>query len=163
VTTSVKWLGTMPWSFPNLLFFDGRLLLRGAVAQALMLIVVLAQPVASLAWLGGVHATIEQATLHEEAVEHGHHDHHGVLQHHEHLPSGSTNKTDSQFSGAALGPIYATAATYSGPLHELLQATLTMPPDSPSPDSPPLRASLAQAIPSQHSPPVPHRPPIFFS
>src|SRR3712207_7268133 len=56
-------------SFPNLLFFDGRRLLRGAMAHALMLIVVLAQPVASLAWLGGVHATIEQATLHEEAVD----------------------------------------------------------------------------------------------
>jgi hypothetical protein len=133
-------------------------------ACALVLIVVLAQPVASLAWLGGAHATIEQAALHEEAVEHAHYHHHGALQHHEHRPSdGADKKADTQFSRTALGPVYASAATYVGPFQELLQAMLTIPPDAPSPDNPPRYASLAEVSIYQHSPPVPHRPPIFSS
>jgi hypothetical protein len=150
----------MSWTSQKYLFFGGHLLWVVA-AYALVLIVVLAQPVASLAWLGGAHATIEQVTLHEEAIEHGHYHHHGALQHHEHRPSGGAGKTDTQFSSTALGPVYASAAFYTGPFHDLLQATLTMPPGAPSPDNLPRCASLAEAVLCQHSPPVPHRPPIF--
>jgi hypothetical protein len=75
----------MSWTSQKYLFFGGHLLWVVA-AYALVLIVVLAQPVASLAWLGGAHATIEQVILHEEAIEHGHYHHHGALQHHEHRP-----------------------------------------------------------------------------
>ncbi len=57
-------------------FFVARRL-GSAAAYALALFVVVAQPVASLAWLGGAHATPEQAALHEEAVEAGHTHHHG--------------------------------------------------------------------------------------
>jgi hypothetical protein len=143
-------------------FIDGRSLWVVAV-YALVLIVVLAQPVASLAWLGGVHATIEQATLHDEAVEHGHYHHHGTLQHHEHRPSDGAGKTDTQFSGTALGPVYASAALYTGPSYDLLQAALTSPPDVPSLANPPRCVLLAEVVPYQHSPSVPHRPPIFSS
>jgi hypothetical protein len=149
------------WTSHKCQFFDGRLL-RVVAACALVLIVVLAQPVASLAWLGGAHATIEQATLHEEAVEHAHYHHHGALQHHEHRPSGGADKkTDTQFSRTALGPVYASAATYTGPFQDLLQAMLTISPDAPVLDKPPRCASLAEVVLCQHSPPVPHRPPIF--
>ena len=151
----------MTWTSHKCQCFDGRLLWVVA-AYVLVLIVVLAQPVASLAWLGGAHATIEQATLHEEAVEHAHYRHHGALQHHEHRPSGGADKeTDTQFSRTALGPVYASAATYTGPLQDLLQAMLTIPPDAPVLDKPPRYASLAEVVLCQHSPPVPHRPPIF--
>lgn len=132
-------------------------------AYALVLVVVLAQPVTSLAWLGGVHATIEQASLHEEAIEHGYYHHHGAPQHHGHQPSSDAGKTDAQFSRTALGPVYASAAIYVGPFNDLLQAALTTPPDAPSPDNPPRCVSLAEAVPCQHSPPVPHRTPIIFS
>jgi hypothetical protein len=149
------------WTSHKCQCFDGRLLWVVA-AYVLVLIVVLAQPVASLAWLGGAHATIEQATLHEEAVEHAHYHHHGALQHHEHRPSGGADKeTDTQFSRTALGPVYASAATYTGPFQDLLQAMLTIPPDAPVLDKPPRCASLAEVVLCQHSPPVPHRPPIF--
>lgn len=161
MTTSVKWSETMPWSFPNLLFFDGRLPLGVAVAHALMLIVVLAQPVASLAWLGGVHATIEQAILHDEAVEHGHYYHHGVPQHHEHRASGGAGKPDTRFSPPAPGPVFTSAAAFAGPFQDLLQASLTVLPDAPSPNILSRCASLAEVVICQHSPPVPHRPPIF--
>jgi hypothetical protein len=130
-------------------------------AYALVLVVVLAQPVASLAWLGGVHATIEQASLHEEATKHGHYHHHGTPQHHDHQPGSGAGKTDVQVSRTALGLVYASAAIYSGPFHDLLQAALTTPPDAPSPDSPPRCTSLAEVVLYQYSPPVPHRPPIF--
>ncbi len=143
-------------------FFDGRLLWVVA-AYALGVIVILAQPVGFLAWLGGAHATIEQATLHEEAVEQGHYYHHVALQHHEHRPSGGAGNTDTQFSRTVLGPVYASAAIYTGPFHDLLHATLTMPPGAPSPDNLPRCASLAEVVLCQHSPPVPHRPPIFSS
>jgi hypothetical protein len=132
-------------------------------AYALVLVVVLAQPVASLAWLGGAHATIEQASLHEEAIEHGLYHHHGAPQHHDHQPSSGAGKADAQFSRTALGPVYASAALYTGPFNDLLQAALTMPPDVPSLDNPPRCVSLAEVVLCQHSPPVPHRPPIFSS
>jgi hypothetical protein len=143
-------------------FSDGRSLWVVAV-YALVLLVVLAQPVASLAWLGGVHATIEQAALHDEAVKHGHYHHHGAPQHHDHRPSSGAGKTDTQFSRVAFGPVYASAAIFTGPFHDLLQAALTPPPDAPSPDNPPRCVSLAEVVLCQHSPPVPHRPPIFSS
>jgi hypothetical protein len=148
------------WTSHKCHFFDGRLLWVGA-AHALVLIVVLAQPVALLAWLGGAHATIEQAALHEEAVEHGYYHHHGALQHHEHQPSGGAIKTDAQFSRTTLGAVFASAATYAGPFQDLLQATLTMPPGPTSPEKLSRCASLADMVFCQHFPPVPHRPPIY--
>ena len=148
----------MTWTFQKCPFFDGQL--RWVVAAyALVLIVVFAQPVASFAWLGGVHATIEQATLHEEATEHGHYHHHGALQHHEHRPSDGADKTNTQFSRIVLGPVFASAAAYAGPFQELLQATLTTPPGSPSPGNLPRCTSLAEVVLCQHSPPAPHSPP----
>jgi hypothetical protein len=150
----------MTWLPHKCLFFDDRLL-RVVAVYALVLIVILAQPVASLAWLGGAHATIEQATLHEVATEHGHYHHHGAPQHHEHRPSSDAGKSDAEFSQTVLGPVYASAATHFGPFQDLLQATLTIPPDPPTPDNPPRCASLAEAVLCQHSPSVPHRPPIF--
>jgi hypothetical protein len=39
--------------------------------------------------------------------------------------------------------------------------TLTVPPSVLWPDDPPRSAPLAEDHPSQHSPPVPHRPPIL--
>jgi hypothetical protein len=150
----------MTWPFHKCLFFDGRPLWVAA-AYTLVLILILAQPVASLAWLGGAHATIEQAILHEVATEHGHYHHHGASQHHEHRQSGGAGKTVLRFSQTVLGPVYASAATHSGPFQDLLQATLTIPPDAPSPDDPLRCAPLAQVVLCQHSPPVPHRPPIF--
>jgi hypothetical protein len=150
----------MPWTSHKCHSFDGQL--SGVVAAyTLVLVVVLAQPVASLAWLGGAHATIEQAYLHEETTTHGQYHHHGALQHHEHRPSGGAGKTDTQFSRTALGPVYTSAAIYTGPFHDLLQAALTTPPNAPSPDNPPRCASLAEVVLCQQSPPVPHRPPIF--
>ncbi len=149
----------MAWTCHRRPFFDGRLL-WGAAAGALLLIVVLAQPVASLAWLGGAHATIEQATLHEEAVEHGYYHHHSTLRHHEHQPTGGADKTDAQFSRTVLGPVFAPAATYAEPFQDLLLAALRgMPPNAPLPDNPPRSAPLAAVVLCQHTPSVPHRPP----
>jgi hypothetical protein len=151
----------MTWPSHKCLFFDGRPLWAVA-AYTLVLIVILAQPVASLAWLGGAHATIEQATLHEVATAHGHYHHHGALQHHEHRPGGGAVKTEPRFSQTALGLVYASARALSGPFQDLLQATLTIPPDAPSPDNPPRCAPPAEVVLCQHSPPVPYGPPIYF-
>jgi hypothetical protein len=148
-------------------FFDARPLWALA-AHVLALMVVVAQPVASFAWLGGAHATLEQYALHQTAVEHGEFHHHSSAPgHHEHGASeGGGSKTDVRFSGATLGQEVAYAAPYAGSfqdlLQTLLQATLTVPPRALSPDGPPRSAPIAEDVPSQHSPPVPHRPPIVF-
>jgi hypothetical protein len=147
------------------LLFDGRPL--GAMAaHVLALFVILSQPVASLAWLGGAHATLEQAALHEAAVAHGHNHHHGALEHNEHQPEQRDDKTDVQFSRSILGPEFASAAPYVGLfqdlLQTLLQAMLAVLPDARSSDEQSRRASLAMDLPSQHSPSVPHRPPILL-
>jgi hypothetical protein len=138
----------------------------GAVAaHVLALFVVFAQPVASLAWLGGAHATLEQAAVHQAAVEHGHNHHHGALGQHEYQPA-ERNEPNVHFLRSTHGPEYASAAPYAGLfqdlLQTLLQAMLAMVLDTPSPGDPSGGASLTEGLPSQHSPPVPHRPPILF-
>jgi hypothetical protein len=145
-------------------FIDARTL--GAVAaHVLGLFVVIAQPVASLAWLSGVHVTLEQAAVHQAAVEHGHNHHHGALGQHEHQPA-ERNETDVHSPRSTHGPEFASAASYAGPfqdlLQTLLQATLAVLLDTSSPGDPSRGASLAEELPSQHSPPVSHRPPILL-
>jgi hypothetical protein len=131
-------------------------------AHVLALVVVVSQPIAYLAWLGGMHATLDQAALHEAAVAHGHNHHHGALEHHEHRD----DKTDAHFSPSILGPEFASAAPYAGSLQDLLQtlfqAMLAVLADTPSPVAQPRHASPAKDLPSQHSPSVPHRPPILL-
>ncbi len=144
--------------------FFGARRLGAAAAYALALFVVVAQPVASLAWLGGAHATPEQAALHEEAVEAGHTHHHGESGHHAHEPPRGDDETDAHVPRPALEQDFASAVPHAGPfqdlLQTLLQAMLVAPPDAPSPDAAPNGPSLAEGLTPQHSPPVPHRPPI---
>jgi hypothetical protein len=131
-------------------------------AHVLALFVVVSQPLASLAWLGGMHATLEQASLHQAAVAHGHNHHHGALEHHQH----TDDKTDVHFSRSILGPEFASAAPYEGTFQDLLQtlfqAMLVVLADTPSLGDPSRGALLAEELPSQHSPSVPHRPPILL-
>jgi hypothetical protein len=146
------------------LLFDARPL-RVLAAHLLALCVVVSQPVASLAWLGGAHATLEQAALHQAAVEQGHNPHHGTLEHHEHQPQHTDDKTDVHFSRSMLGPGFPSAAPYAGSfqdlLQTLLQVTLTVSLGVLWPDDRLRFAALAEDVPSQHSPTVPHRPPIL--
>src|SRR4028119_2310290 len=76
----------------------------GAVAAcALALFVAVAQPVASLAWLGGAHATLAPAALREEAVEHGYAPHHGESGHHAHDPPQGDAEASARYPVSALG------------------------------------------------------------
>jgi hypothetical protein len=124
--------------------------------------VVLSQPVASLAWLGGTHATLEQAVIHEAALEHGHYHHHGAPGHHEHQPGDKDGKTGTWLSQGTVGPEFTPAAPHAAPFQDLLQAALTVVPKAPVPDGPSRYAAPAGVVPSQHSPPVLHRPPILL-
>lgn len=138
----------------------------GAVAACVLaLFVAVAQPVASLAWLGGAHATLEQATLHEAAVEHEYTHHHGASARHADPPQG-LDEMSAHYPVSALGPEFASAAPHAGSfqdlLQTLLQAMLVVLPDAPPPGEAPRSTSLADELPSQHSPPVPHKPPILL-
>jgi hypothetical protein len=145
--------------------FDARPL--GVMAAHLLaLLVVVSQPIASLAWFGGTHATLDQAALHEAAVANGHNHHHGTLAHHEHQPMHTDDKTDVHFSRSIPGQDFASAAPYAGLFQDLLQtlfqAMLAVLGDTPSPGEQPRQPSPAKDLPSQHSPSVPHRPPILL-
>jgi hypothetical protein len=158
-------LRLLAWPFHIRPFFDARRL--GAVAACVLaLLVIVAQPVASLAWLGGAHTTPEQAALHEAAVEHGHAHHHGASAHHAHDAPQGDAETSARYPVSALGPEFTSAAPHAGPfqdlLQTLLQAMLAVLPDAPPPGEAPRGASLVEDLPSQHSPPVPHRPPILL-
>ncbi len=158
-------LRLLAWPFHIRPFFDARRL--GAVAACVLaLFVVVAQPVASLAWLGGAHATPEQAALHDEAVEAGLPHHHGESGHRAHEPPRADDETDAHIPRPALGQNFTSAAPHAGPFQDLLQTLsqgmLAMAPDTPSPGDPAGGASLAENLPSQHSPPVPQRPPILL-
>ena len=137
-------------------------LLGAMAAHVLALVVIVSQPVASLTWLGGMHATLEQAALHQAAVAQGHNHHHGALEQPEHRD----DKTDVHFSPSILGPKFASAAPYTGTFQDLLQtlfqAMLAVLADTPSPGEQLRHASPAKDLPSQHSPSVPHRPPILL-
>jgi hypothetical protein len=136
-------------------------------AHVLALFVVVSQPLASLAWLGGMHATLEQASLHQAAAVQGHNYHHGALEHHEHQRELKDDTTDAHFSRSILGPEFVSAVPYAGPFQDLLQtlfqAMLAVLADTPSPGEQLRHASPAKDLPSQHSPSVPHRPPILLS
>ncbi len=149
------------WTSHKILLFDARAL-RAASAHVLALMVVLAQPVASLAWLDGVHATLEQAALHEAAIEYGKYHHHGAPGHHEHEPAARDGKTDSRLSQVTAGPEFASAAPHAQSFQDLLQAALPVAAKAPMPDGSLRYAPTAGVVPSQHSPPVPHRPPILL-
>jgi hypothetical protein len=140
--------------------------LGGMAAHVLALFVVVSQPVASLAWLGGMHATLDQAALHQAAVAHGHHHQHGPLEHHEDKPQHTDDNPDVHFFRSILGPEFVSAAPYTGPIQDLLQtlfqAMLAVPPATPSPGEQQRQASPVKDLPSQHSPSVPHRPPILL-
>jgi hypothetical protein len=146
--------------------FVGARRLGAAAAYALALFVVVAQPVASLAWLGGAHATPEQAALHDEAVEAGLPHHHGESGYLAHEPPRGDGETDAHVPRPALGQDFASVAPHAGPFQDLLQTLsqgmLAMALDTPSPGDPAGGASLAENLPSQYSPPVPHRPPILL-
>ena len=146
--------------------FFGAPQLGAAAAYALTLFVVVAQPVASLAWLGGAHATPEQAALHDEAVEAGLPHHHGESGHHAQESPRGDDEADVHVPRPALGQDFASATPHAGPFQDLLQTLsqgmLAMAPDTPSPGDPAGGASLAENLPSQHSPPVPQRPPILL-
>jgi hypothetical protein len=135
-------------------------------AHLLALLVVVSQPIATLAWFEGMHATLDQAALHEAAVANGHNHHHGTLDHHEHQPMHTDDKTDVHFSPSILGSDFASAAPYAGLfqdlLHTIFQAMLAVLEETPSPGEQPRQASPAKDLPSQHSPSVPHRPPILL-
>jgi hypothetical protein len=113
-----------------------------------------------------MHATLDQAALHEAAVANGHNHHHGTLDHHEHQPMHTDDKTDVHFSPSILGSEFASAAPYAGLFQDLLQtifqAMLAVLEETPSPGEQPRQASPAKDLPSQHSPSVPHRPPILL-
>jgi hypothetical protein len=135
-------------------------------AHVLALLLIVSQPVASLAWLEGMHTTLEQASLHQAAVAHGHNHHHGALEHHEHQPEHRDDTRDVHFSRTILGPGFVSATPYAGPIQDLLQtlfqAMLAVPTETPSPGEQTRYASPAKDLPSKHSPSVPHRPPILF-
>jgi hypothetical protein len=151
----------LAWPLHKRFFFEARLLWALA-AHVLALFLVLAQPVASLAWLGGTHATLEQTVLHEAALEHGHYHHHGAPGHHEHQPEDRDGKTGTRLSQGTVGPEFTPAAPLAAPFQDLLKAALTVVTKAPVPDGPLRHAAQAGVVPSQHSPPVPHRPPILL-
>src|SRR5918994_5151449 len=86
-------------------------------AHALALLVIVSQPVASLAWFGGMHTTLEQASLHQAAIAHGQDHHHGVSEDHEH----GDETRDVHFFRSILGPEVVSAAPYAGPIQDTLQ------------------------------------------
>jgi hypothetical protein len=151
----------LAWPSHKILLPDARPL-RAAAAHVLALMVVLAQPVASLVWLDGVHATLEHAALHEAAVEYGEYHHHGAPGHHAHEPAARDGKTDSRVSQVTAGPEFAPATAHAASFQNLLHGALTVVPKASMPDGPPRYAPLAEVVPFQHSPPAPHRPPILL-
>jgi hypothetical protein len=122
----------------------------------------LAQPISTVAWFEGAHATLEQAALHEKAMEQGDLHHHG----HDLETSLSrypANAETLDARNAELGP--------GDPSFEPLYFVLCGSPDflkAATIERPAVRAvgearpvvSPQTVLERQHFPPVPQRPPI---
>jgi hypothetical protein len=122
-----------------------------AAVYALALAVALAQLIASWAWASGAHVTVEQVVLHEQAVAHGHADHHGSYAH-DHGSHHVTSET--------LGPVFAPAADHASPYQDILHGALVGRPDFLTRIAG-YRLGLGDGVsPAQHFPPVLHTPPI---
>jgi hypothetical protein len=84
------------------------------------------------------------------------------LEPHEHRD----DNTIFHVSRSILGPELASAVPYAGSFQDLLQtlfqAMLAVLADTPLPGEQQRQASPAKDLPSQHSPSVPHRPPILL-
>ncbi len=142
--------------------------LWAATACAFALAVILAQPVASLSWLAGAHATLEQAALHEEALAHGYADHHDG---HESALAGGGHRAGPANCGACEadahlrpdppgGPVFGPAPAPAGPFQDVLHGTLPGSPEEARPDGARRLALPADLPPPQNFPAVPHRPPV---
>lgn len=125
-------------------------------ACLLALALILAQPASCLAWLDGAHATLEQAVLHAEALDSGDHHHHGGSRRGAEVASKGTTAVYLDASTPEVGP---TAAFAELP-PDLLKGTLLPAPGFPGGRDASLLVFTAPALEGQHSPPVPHRPPI---
>jgi hypothetical protein len=135
---------------------------------ALALAIILAQLIASLSWLAGAHATLEQVALHEEALAHGHADHHdGYASAHAYGGHrvGPANcgacEADARL-GPDLpgGPVFEPAPAPAGPFQDVLHGVLSGSPEEPRPDGARRLAVPADLPPPQDFPAVPHRPPV---
>lgn len=125
-----------------------------ATLYCLAVAVALAQLVASWAWTAGAHVTVEQVALHDEAVAHGHADHHGGHAH-DH-PHGHGDHASPEI----LGPVFAHAADHAGPYQDILHGALARRPDLLSRWGGHRLDAREVVFPAQIFPPVPHRPPI---
>ena len=121
----------------------------------LALAMILAQPLASLAWLAGAHATPAQVVFHEEALAHGHADHHHVDPAHCGACEASVHFNLDVAGGPAFGPAPSSIAPLQAVLYGVLAGSL----DEPSPGGAWRLAPPADLPPPQNFPSVPHRPP----
>jgi hypothetical protein len=126
-----------------------------ATVCVLALAVALAQLVALWAWHSGAHVTVEQVALHEEALAHGHTDHHDG---HTHGHTG--HHTPTAAPAQVSGPVFGPAPNHVGPYQDILQGTLVGRPDPLSRVGGSRLETSAVLPPAQNFPPVPHRPPI---
>jgi hypothetical protein len=130
--------------------------LRAAAVCVLALAVVLAQPVASLAWLAGAHATPAQVVFHKEALAHGQAGHHHVDPAHCGACEASVHFDLDVASGPVFGPTPASSAPFPAVLYGVLAGSLDEPPAGGA-----WRLALpADLPPPQNFPTVPHRPPV---
>jgi hypothetical protein len=133
------------------------------VAVVCAVVLSLAPPAASVAWLMGGHATIEQVVQHESALEHGHADHHGSYAAGDvHAPQPGapaqhgSEEPDAVGLSLELSPAAASASLY----HDAFQGGLVEPPDiRTTAEAWRLRSSAEISL-RQHFPPILHRPPV---
>ena len=148
-------------------FLDVRRL-GAATVCALALAVILAQPVASLSWLAGAHATLEQVALHEEAFAHGQTDHHdGYASAHAYgahrvgpANCGACEADAHLRPDLPGGPVFGPAPAPAGPSQDVLHGALSGSPEETRPDGARRLAVPVALPPPQNFPAVPHRPPI---
>ncbi len=135
--------------------------LQWASVCLLALAFTLAQPASYTAWFGGMHTTLGQAMLHNDAVEHGYHHHHGNLASGlEHGPKSAEVHRTSTLELGMVAPELGFNVTFAGLSPDFLKGTLVKKPAFISRvHDVQLLIVSALGLDRQHFPPVPHGPP----
>ena len=132
---------------------------RAPLFCALALLLALAAPSASMAWMRGGHVTADHLALHDHRVSEGLHDHHPAIGH----SSVPVNVCHHDASGALVVPdnpmIQAGTAASAG-LGDSLQATAVQQAERPAANTPRSTAAATLLGATQTDPSPPHRPPI---
>lgn len=132
---------------------------RATLFCALALLLALAAPSASMAWMHGGHVTADHMTLHDRQVSEGLHDHHPATGHSS-VPVNVCQRAASATVTVPANPVVQAGTVASAVPGDSLQATTAQQAERPAANTTRRLVAAALLGAGQTNPSPSHRPPI---